>query len=244
MRQWRPWGAAIEQALYGPGGFFRGPEGPGGHFRTSAHASDLFAGALLRLAREVDAALGHPARFDLVDVGAGHGELLRAMVRLAPPSLAYRLCLHGVELAGRPSDLPPAIGWSPALPDGVTGLLVANEWLDDVPFEVVQQAPGGPYVVLVDPATGEERPGRRPSAADRSWLDTWWPVSGAPAGDRAEVGRLRDAAWASAVGTLRAGIALAIDYGHLREDRASGAYAAGTLAGYRRGRAVPPVPDG
>jgi SAM-dependent MidA family methyltransferase len=42
------------------------------------------------------------------------------------------------------------------------------------------------------------------------------------------------------VSTVERGLALTIDYGHLRVDRPL----AGTLTGYRAGRAVEPVPDG
>jgi hypothetical protein len=39
-------------ALYGPGGFYR-HQRPAAHFRTSVHASPLFATAVARLAREL-----------------------------------------------------------------------------------------------------------------------------------------------------------------------------------------------
>ncbi|MEG3637531.1 SAM-dependent methyltransferase, partial [Micromonospora palythoicola] len=57
---------------------------------------------------------------------------------------------------------------------------------------------------------------------------------------RAEIGRTRDEAWADAVGRVDRGLALAVDYGHLRAERPID----GTLTGYRAGRQVPPVPDG
>ncbi|HEX6920890.1 MAG TPA: hypothetical protein VF314_11705, partial [Actinomycetes bacterium] len=63
------WREATERALYGEGGFFRRTTGPGAHFRTSVHASPLFARAVLTLARAADLDT-------VVDVGAGHGELL------------------------------------------------------------------------------------------------------------------------------------------------------------------------
>ncbi|MBI0380394.1 hypothetical protein JBE27_30050, partial [Streptomyces albiflaviniger] len=47
--EWSGWRTAAERALYGAGGFFRRPEGPGGHFRTSVHASPLFARAVAEL---------------------------------------------------------------------------------------------------------------------------------------------------------------------------------------------------
>jgi SAM-dependent MidA family methyltransferase len=230
------WREAMSTALYGPAGFFVRPgDGPAGHFRTSANASPAFAGAVLRLIETVDAALGRPDALDLIDVGAGRGELLRALLDRAPAELAGRLRPVAVEVAPRPADLPPAIGWTAALPDGVTGVLLATEWLDNVPLDVVTHDPGGPRYLLVDRA-GRETPGPPAGAADAAWLDRWWPDPGW----RAEVGLPRDEAWAAAVSSVRRGLALTVDYGHRREDRPPG----GSLTGYRDGRQVPPVPDG
>jgi SAM-dependent MidA family methyltransferase len=258
------WREAMEAGLYGPGGFFAGGSGaatgrlapasdaaaaggsadpgPAGHFRTSVHASPLFAGAVLRLIEQIDAALGHPERFDVVDVGAGRGELLTALGSAMGVGLAERVRLTAVEVAPRPPGLPHGIGWRRDLPDDVTGLLIATEWLDNVPLDVVEaHAPGEVRRVLVDPATGTESAGPRVDAAERVWLARWWPqVFDGPAGCRAEVGSTRDAAWAAAVGTVRRGAALAVDYGHLRDERPF----AGSLTGYRAGRQVDPVPDG
>ncbi|PWU56528.1 hypothetical protein DLJ47_05900 [Micromonospora sp. S4605] len=330
------WRDAMGRALYGPGGFFVSGSGPTDHFRTSVHASPAFAGALLRLVKQVDAALGHPERLDVVDVGAGRGELLRTLATLAaasddtagfaasggavgsdpsggaggavaaaslgPPSggvadrepLVRRLRLTAVELAPRPDDLPAEIAWSDEIPGRITGLLVATEWLDNVPLDVAVHTGGSWRYLLVDPLTGEESVGGQVSPADAEWLATWWPVPGAerdspsdldsalltsvtnscsstgsgfraarPAegssltarsrpgcpetphsdhgiGARAEIGRTRDAAWAEAVRKVDRGLALAVDYGHLRENRPVD----GTLTGYRGGRQVPPVPDG
>ena len=86
------WREAMAAALYGPEGFYVRPgPGPAAHFRTSAHASPQFAEAVLRLLVRVDQALGRPDPLDLVDVGAGRGELLAALLAAAPPELAARL---------------------------------------------------------------------------------------------------------------------------------------------------------
>jgi SAM-dependent MidA family methyltransferase len=200
------------------------------------HASPLFAGALLRLVERVDEALGHPKVFDLVDVGAGRGELLATLRLLLPPGLAGRARLTGVEVAGRPADLPAGIGWRRDVPDGIVGLLIATEWLDNVPLDVADLDDAGRLrKVLVDPATGGETLGGLVDAADLFWLRRWWPAPG-----RVEIGWPRDTAWADAVGQVRRGGALAVDYGHRKAERP----ASGTLTGYRGGRQVPPVPDG
>ena len=231
------WRTAMQAALYGPGGFFvREGAGPVQHFRTSVHASPLFAGALLRLVERVDAVLGRPAAFDVVDVGAGRGELLGTLNALLRDDLAGRARLTGVELASRPPGLAPEIGWRRDVPDGVTGLLVATEWLDNVPLDVADLDDAGRLrKILVDPATGRESLGALVDAADLFWLRRWWPAPG-----RVEIGWPRDAAWADAVHQVRRGCALAVEYGHLRGERP----AHGTLTGFRYGRQVPPVPDG
>jgi SAM-dependent MidA family methyltransferase len=226
---WLTWRASMEQALYGPTGFYRVGPGPAAHFRTSAHASPLFAVALARLARA--------AGLDTVlDVGAGSGELLTALNKGDPG-----LRLYGVEVAARPSGLPDAVEWSASLPSGVTALLVANEWLDNVPCDVVEVDPAGvPRLVEVDPRTGAERLAAPVEGEAASWLQAWWPLGGAAPGDRAEMGIARDHAWADAIASLKDGLAVAIDYAHDRRGRPP----YGTMCGYRNGRAVAPVPDG
>jgi SAM-dependent MidA family methyltransferase len=145
----------------------------------------------------------------------------------------------GVEVAPRPATLPPEIKWRREVPEGIVGLLVATEWLDNVPVDVAEvDTAGRVRRVLVDPASGEESLGPVVDAADAFWLARWWPLAGAA--DRGEIGWPRDVAWADAVGAVRRGCAVAVDYGHLRADRPAG----GTLTGYREGRQVPPVPDG
>nr|WP_296071848.1 SAM-dependent methyltransferase [uncultured Actinoplanes sp.] len=226
----------MQRGLYGPGGFFvRGGDGPAGHFRTSVHASPLFAGALLRLIRRIDDALGRPEAFDLVDVGAGRGELLTTLAALLPDELATRVRLTAVEVAPRPDGLNPAIAWRRDVPDDLTGLLVATEWLDNVPLDVVDVDDAGRLrKVLVD-AEGRESLGAEADPAELFWLARWWPAPG-----RAEVGWPRDTAWADAVHRVRRGCALAVDYGHLRDARPR----FGTLTAFRGGRQVTPVPDG
>jgi SAM-dependent MidA family methyltransferase len=229
-------------ALYGPAGFFVSGtgHGPAGHFRTSVHTSPLLADAVLRLLARVDAALGHPDPLDVVDVGAGRGELLAAVAVAAPPATARRLRLTAVELAPRPPGLAPSIAWRHDLPSRLTGLLVATEWLDNVPLDVAEVGDDGiARIVLVDDA-GAESAGPPVAGEDAAWLARWWPLAGALPGTRAEIGHPRDAAWAAAVAVVGRGLAMAVDYGHRRGARPD----AGTLTGFRAGRQVPPVPDG
>jgi SAM-dependent MidA family methyltransferase len=235
---WRGWREAAEEALYGPAGFYRRPEGPAGHFRTSVHASPLFAQAVARLLCRVDEALGHPAELDFVDMAAGRGELVGGVLAALPGEIASRTRGYAVERAGRPADLDHRIEWLPAPPKGITGLLFANEWLDNVPLEVAEtDAEGVPRLILVRP-DGTERLGPPVEGADAEWLARWWPPGAE--GSRAEIGLPRDTAWAGAVACLDRGLAVAADYAHVTGARPP----FGTLTGFREGRETVPVPDG
>ncbi|CAL9500562.1 hypothetical protein SUDANB99_03420 [Streptomyces sp. enrichment culture] len=255
--EWRRWRVAAEEALYGPGGgFYLRPEGPAGHFRTSVHASRLYAAAvarlLVRVAGELRAADGAEAGADgvevaFVDMGAGRGELVTGVLDALdargaggseglPPGVRVRA--YAVERAPRPAGLDPRVEWVAEPPAGVRGLLFANEWLDNVPVDVAQaDEEGTPRYVEVR-RDGAERLGAPVTGADARWLDRWWPLR--EPGGRAEIGRPRDEAWAAAAGTVEAGLAVAVDYAHSAGARPP----FGTLTGFRAGREVPPVPDG
>lgn len=144
-------------------------------------------------------------------------------------------------------------------PEGITGLLFANEWLDNVPVEVAEvDVTGVPRLVLVRDDDGAERLGDPVAGAEAEWLRRWWPLApeeapfpgtsseeapfeGAPfEGARAEIGLPRDTAWASAVASLDRGLAVAVDYAHFAAARPP----YGTLTGFREGRETVPVPDG
>ncbi|MBB5838555.1 SAM-dependent MidA family methyltransferase [Kribbella italica] len=163
----------------------------------------------MRLAREIGAS-------ELTDIGAGSGELGRAVAALAPD-----LTVTGIELDDE-------------LPATLTGLVIANEWLDNIPCELAELSDDGePRYLLEDLSLGSVVEGN-----DRAWLDAWWPL--AEPGDRAEIGTTRDAAWSGVLDRLEDGLAIAIDYGHVRAGRPP----YGTLSGFRRGRECDPVPDG
>ncbi|MEU6711084.1 SAM-dependent methyltransferase [Nonomuraea sp. NPDC046802] len=234
---WLTWRAATERALYGEAGFYL-RERPSGHFRTSVSASAAFADAIVALLAQVDAELGGPEVLDLVDIGAGEGVLVTQVLAAADPALRDRLRITAVDLSPRPRELPKEIGWRDDLPAGISGLAIANEWLDNVPLHVVEQAADGPRLVMVNARTGEERLGGPPSPADLAWLERWWPLT--RVGSRAEIGRPRDEAWASVLMHLTRGRAIAIDYAHPVDNRPP----CGTLTGYRDGAVVSPVPDG
>ncbi|WDV53546.1 SAM-dependent methyltransferase [Streptomyces coeruleorubidus] len=237
--EWRGWRAAVREALYGPGGFYRRAEGPAGHFRTSVHASPLFAGAVAGLLCRVDEALGRPTTLDFVDMAAGRGELAGGVLAALPADVAARTRAYAVEVAERPEGLDHRIEWLAEPPQGITGLLFANEWLDNVPVDVAEVDSAGVARLVLVREDGTERLGEPVDGAQARWLARWWPLSG-EAGLRAEIGLSRDEAWASAVATLDRGLAVAVDYAHTADTRPP----FGTLTGFREGRETAAVPDG
>ena len=215
--RWLTWRDAWQRALYGDDGFYQ-RTAPHQHFRTSVHASPLFAHAIAQLA--------HRLGLDtVVDLGAGSGELARQLA-----ATGAGLSVIAVDLRPRPLDLPGSIAWEPELAGPFEGLLLANELLDNIPCDVVERDGDGTFrVVEVQPSTGAERLGDPASPELLDWVERWWPL--ADAGDRAEVGLERDLFWSRHC-SLVTGASLAIDYGHLRDYRPRGT----TLRSYRAGR--------
>ncbi|PRY59298.1 SAM-dependent MidA family methyltransferase [Knoellia remsis] len=233
MRTWRE---AWQDALYGPGGFYRRGEGPAGHFTTSTHGplGVVLAEVVARLAEEAGVCR-------VVDVACGRGELLGHLHEQRPD-----LELLGVDVVDRPAQLAADIDWlrspgGPDLPDelrDLDALVLAHEWLDVVPCTVAQVDDHGTLrEVLVDD-DGHEQLGDEVTGADRNWADAWWPA--ATPGDRVEVGRQRDDAWRNLLSRNRTGVTIAADYGHTKVSRP----AHGTLTAYRQGMVTDPRPDG
>src|SRR5262245_34392243 len=196
---------AWELALYGPDGFYT-RHAPGEHFRTSSTASPRFAGAIADLA-------GACALATVIDLAAGGGELAAGLESSRPD-----LTLVAIDRRPRPQRLSDRIEWRTDLPDRIDGLVIANEWLDNVPCSVAEVDDDGRLrEVLVDPANGRETLGDDVVGPELEWARRWWPVS--EPGHRVEIGRARDVAWRDVVRRLDRGLAVAIDDGHVEPAR-------------------------
>lgn len=258
--------AFMQLALYHPalGYYARAPRrtGRAGDFYTSVDVGPQF-GALL--AAQIDEmrrllAGGGPG-IDLVEVGAGNGQLARdvldeaesrypelhAAVRLtlvetspaARASQPETLGRHRVRLHGRAADLP----------DRISGVVLANELLDALPTHAVAMTAGGLREVFVDVDGGRfvERLGPPSSPALGRRLERLG-VTPEP-GWRGEI-NLAATDWVrTAARRLARGFILLIDYGHPARALYAGRHAAGTLTSFQRhvvdtARAGPERPDG
>jgi NADH dehydrogenase [ubiquinone] 1 alpha subcomplex assembly factor 7 len=175
-----PWSTLVEEALYGPGGFYTSGGGAGRHrdFLTSPELGGMFG---VLVGRAVDAAwmdAGRPDPWFVIEAGAGAGTLARAVLAGAPacssalryvaveisPALrtaaASRLPVEdpsqllGPRVVNRAEDpdaapasrtgIGPLVTVLQELPAGpVDGVVIANELLDNLPFDVYEWSPGG-----------------------------------------------------------------------------------------------------
>lgn len=180
------------------------------HFSTSIDLGDHVARLVLR--RCAAAAERHRITSPwIVDVGAGSGKLLGQLLDLGFPGER----LLGVDVRPAP-DLP--VHWirgvAPQCLPEVEGVVLAHEFLDDVPADVVR----GGRLELLDGSLGPSA-----TAAQLEWATRW--------GDGV-CGVSRDVAWAGIVASVRAGEAIAVDF------------TGGGHVGHLHGRRTAPIPDG
>ena len=139
----------MERALYEPGeGYYsreRSAWSDAADYVTAPQVDTAFGTAVARLAEECDAALGCPARFDLVDFGGGDGDLLADTcdaLRRRAPQLYGRLDVRSVERGAasrsqqrrRLEAHGDIVRWLTDIDEldqaSVQGLMVSNELLD------------------------------------------------------------------------------------------------------------------
>ena len=134
-----PFSEFMRLALYDENGFYAntGRAGRRGDFITSPEVGPLFGTVI---ARALDAwwrELGEPAEFTVVDAGAEPGTLARSVLA-AEPECIGALRYVAVEVSESQRTLHPAgIESRATMPDHpVVGVVVANELLDNLPFEL------------------------------------------------------------------------------------------------------------
>lgn len=153
-----PFAEFMDAALYDPeeGFYERGGPGPDADFATAPHVSPAFGDLVARQLGECWDALGRPVPFDVVEAGAGDGTLAAQILRAAGsvPELADALAYRAVErstrgrraLSGRGIDARPRMADAP---HDVTGVVLANELLDNLPFHRLADRAGRTVEIFV-----------------------------------------------------------------------------------------------
>jgi SAM-dependent MidA family methyltransferase len=159
-----PFRTAVELALYDPAvGFYAtaGRAGRRGDFLTSPEVGPLFGAVVARALDTWWSAAGEPRSWTVVEHGAGPGALARAVLAATPrcaPALRWTL----VERSSAQRQLHTALvaRWpdvvrSVASADGGADVVLANELLDNLPFDLWERTAGGWAEVRVGTDDGD-----------------------------------------------------------------------------------------
>jgi SAM-dependent MidA family methyltransferase len=239
-----PFARFMELALYHPqfGYYMRPPEsgaeriGWNGDFYTSSDVHPILGQTLARQAEQIDAILGYPGPFTVVEMGPGKGLLARDFLttidRQQSP-LRHRLRYVLIERSPAMRALqqeqlrpwlhqPGQITWVEDLaslaPHSVVGLMFSNELPDAFPVHRIEMVGGELQEIFVDVRDGRFVECLKPLST--STLSNYFQRINVrlSAGYRTEI-NLQALDWMKQVaGSLDRGIVLTIDYGHTAHD--------------------------
>ncbi len=247
----------MDLALYHPQfGYYMRPAAAGserigwsGDFYTSSVVHPMLGQGLAKQARQIDALLGHPDPFTVMEMGAGKGLLARDFLRTLlkdHDSLVRRIRLVLVERSPAMRELQRShlrewfdaglVTWVEGMDSvssaGVTGLLFSNELPDAFPVHRIQIVAGQVQEIYVDYVNGAfmERLERPSTPRLQAHLDALRiPL---PEGYRTEV-NLHAVQWMETVAAaINRGVIITIDYGHTAQDLYNGDRSEGTLLCY------------
>jgi SAM-dependent MidA family methyltransferase len=189
--------------------------------------------------------------FDLVEAGAGSGQLARDVLDAAArhhPELYRTVRLHLVDIAPAARAIqretlgPHAsklVSSTDSIPDSVNGVIFANELLDALPTHAVVMREEGlreMFVTLTDDAAANPEfieYEREPSTPE---LEQYLERAGVrlEPGWRAEINLVAPEWVRHAAGALHCGFLVLVDYGHDAAELYSATHSAGTLATFHR----------
>ncbi|MDQ6726783.1 MAG: SAM-dependent methyltransferase [Actinomycetota bacterium] len=199
----------LELALYDPDhGFYATGGGAGrqGDFLTSPEVGPLFGAVVARALDSWWRDLDGPEPFTVVEAGAGRGSLARAVLGAAP---ACRTALRYVAVersAALRAQHPAEVDSAAELPSRpVTGIVLANELLDNLPFRLLELGAEGWQEVRVDEHLTEVLTPDRSGAGERFAPD-------APVGSRIPVQPGAAGCLADALRLVARGRVVLVDY--------------------------------
>ncbi len=220
----------VEACLYDPVDGFYTRRGGGragrrlGDFVTAPEVGPLFGAVVARALDRWWRQYGSPERFTVVDWGAGPGTLARSVLKAQPDCLtsgALRWLALDLSVAQRElHPKHPTVTSAAHVPrdficPGDVGVVVANELLDNLPFDIVERIDGGWQELRV---TGRQsEPGDKlsftliSSTAAPDLVDDL--PDGAPIGARIPVQRAARRWVQAAIRLFDAGRVVVFDYG-------------------------------
>jgi SAM-dependent MidA family methyltransferase len=136
-----PFSTFLEAALYGEHGFYAtgGRAGRRGDFLTSPEVGPLFGTVVAGALDTWWDAMGQPTAYRVVEAGAGPGTLGRAVIAAQPrclDALTYVMVERStVQRENHPAG--PALRSFAEMPEGSVSIVLANELLDNIPFDLL-----------------------------------------------------------------------------------------------------------
>lgn len=234
----------MELALYHPqfGYYMRPPDadseriGWSGDYYTSSDVHPILGQALATQTEQIDALLGHPGPFTVVEMGPGKGLLARHFlesIERRHVELSRRLRYVLIERspamrAFQQQELQPWLNraglvawledWSSLSPASVIGMMFSNELPDAFPVHRIQKTGGRTEEVYVDYQDGRFVECLRP-LSHRALLDYFRRLHlELPDEYRTEI-NLHAPVWMKQVAeSLDRGVVVTIDYGHSAQD--------------------------
>jgi SAM-dependent MidA family methyltransferase len=239
----------MDMALYQPGlGYYSAglhKLGEGGDFVTSPELGSLFAGCL---ARQIDQVAVHLGAYDILEIGAGTGQLAVDILQsLTGDRLPQRYLIldRSADLrqvqkecfSNLPPELKNRIEWLDRPPTAPwRGFLVANEVLDALAVERFEITPDGVRQLCVDEGPEGFTWSLRDAPAELANRVGALELDVAP-GFRSEI-NLHTTPWLeSLTASMEQGLALFIDYGYPRREYYLPQRRDGTLMCHYRQRA-------
>jgi SAM-dependent MidA family methyltransferase len=248
----------MELALYHPAlGYYRSGKrriGERGDYVTSPYVSPLFGAIVGRQIAEVWERLGSPARFDLVEMGAGDGRLMRdilARAKRREPALATAIRpvlvepdpVHREAQARTLAHLGATPRWVDDLSGlpmgGVAGCFLSNELVDSFPVRLLTVHGTRTRDVCVGFIDGSL------VEADGPVADLELPphlaalIGSMPDGARIEVNERARAWMAEVAARLGRGLVLTFDYGYAAAQLYAPWRTQGTLMAFYRHSVAP-----
>ncbi len=147
-----PFDEFMEMALYYPDfGYYnqaRNPIGTEGDYYTMPHLTPVFGAMIARQIKEMWEILGQPKTFTIVEVGAGNGQLCRAIQSEAAQihgfsnALEYLIVERSPVMRARAKNLVSADVRFLESPDALPvfcGCVLSNELFDNIPFSILKR---------------------------------------------------------------------------------------------------------
>lgn len=206
----------VDEALYGSGGFYMagGQAGRRGDFLTAPEVGPLFGAVVARAVDTWWREMGAPSPFTVLEWGAGPGTLARAVLAATPDVLSSG-ALRWVMVERTPAQRAQHLvheQFDSVGPDDVplveAGVVLANELLDNLGFDIFERGIDGWAEIRVDVADRRfvERRGSEQPVDDM-------PTEGVAVGARVPRQRLARAWLGDARGMIERGRVVVFDYG-------------------------------